>query len=97
MLWNPAELEDWLANIKSQIKRNKQAEIAHLRNKGSKSEIKTYISKFEKTVAAGDKENAKSTLDKAIKTLDKAAAKGVIHPNNAANKKSRLAKKLNTL
>lgn len=86
-----------MANIKSQVKRIKQAEKARLRNKDTKSEIKTYINKFERTVAAGDKEAAQPLLVKVVKLLDKAAAKNIIHPNNAANKKSRLMKKLNSL
>ena len=86
-----------MANIKSQIKRNRQAEKAHLRNKSAKSAIKTYISKFEKAVADGDKDAAQPAYKTAVKSLDKAAATGVIHQNNAANKKSRLTKKLSSL
>lgn len=86
-----------MANIKSQIKRNKQSESARLRNKSAKSALKTHITKFEKAVAATDKEAAKTAMNTAIQALDKAAARKMIHPNNAANKKSRLAKSLKSL
>ena len=86
-----------MANIKSQIKRNKQSEKARMRNKSVKSAIKTYIGKFEALAAKGGKEAAKPIYLQTISSLDKAAGKGVIHPNNAANKKSGLTKKFNAL
>lgn len=86
-----------LANIKSQIKRDKQSEKARLRNRGAKSEIKTYIGKFETAAAAGDKEAAAPALARSIKLLDKAAMNNVIHANTAANKKSSLMKRFNSL
>ncbi|GIG27549.1 30S ribosomal protein S20 [Cellulomonas marina] len=86
-----------MANIKSQIKRIKTAEKARLRNKAVKSELKTYVRKVREAVAGGDKEAAGSALVVASKKLDKAVSKGVIHANQAANKKSALAKAVNGL
>ncbi|MDI6688895.1 MAG: 30S ribosomal protein S20 [Actinomycetota bacterium] len=86
-----------MAQIKSQIKRIRQAEKRRLRNKSVKSAIKTHISKFNEAVESKDKDSAKEALGKAIKALDKAVSKGVIHLNSAANKKSKLVKKFNTL
>jgi small subunit ribosomal protein S20 len=86
-----------LANIKSQIKRIKVAERQRLRNKSVKSALKTYVIKFNNAVAAGDKAIAETALKTAVKTFDKAAEKGIIHKNNAANKKSRMVKKLNAM
>jgi len=86
-----------VANIKSQIKRNRTNEKARLRNKAVKSDLKTSIRKVRESVASGDKEAAATALTVASKKLDKAASKGVIHANQAANKKSALAKRVNTL
>jgi small subunit ribosomal protein S20 len=86
-----------MANIKSQIKRNKQNEKAHERNKAVKSELKTVIRKFQAAAAAGEKETAVETAKLAAKKLDKAASKGVIHKNQAANRKSAIAKKAASL
>lgn len=86
-----------LANIKSQIKRIKVAERQRIRNKSTKSALKTYVSKFDSAVTAGDREAAEAALKIAIKKLDKAAEKGIIHKNNAANKKSRLMKRFNKI
>jgi small subunit ribosomal protein S20 len=80
-----------VANIKSQIKRNKQNEKRRLRNKSVKSSLKTAIRKFNEAVAAGDAETAESLLRDASRKLDKAASKGVIHKNQAANRKSAIA------
>ncbi|MCK9931739.1 30S ribosomal protein S20 [Frankia sp. Mgl5] len=81
-----------MANIKSQIKRNLTNEKRRLRNKAVKSELKTHVRRFRDAVEAGDVERAESALRIASKKLDKAASKGVIHPNQAANRKSALAK-----
>jgi small subunit ribosomal protein S20 len=81
-----------VANIKSQIKRNKQNEAARLRNKAVKSELKTYIRKFREAIAGDDKAAALESFRAASRKLDKAASKGVIHANQAANKKSAMAK-----
>ena len=81
-----------MANIKSQIKRIKTNEKARLRNKAVKSELKTAVRAFREAAEAGDKEAAASALAKASRRLDKAASKGVIHKNQAANRKSAMAK-----
>ena len=86
-----------MANIKSQIKRNKQNEKRHERNKAVKSGLKTAISKFRTAAAAGEKESALVLGVEANKMLDKAASKGVIHKNQAANRKSAIAKKTASL
>ncbi|GGD29662.1 30S ribosomal protein S20 [Nocardioides daphniae] len=81
-----------MANIKSQIKRNKQNEKARERNKAVKSGLKTAVRKFREAVAAGDKEAAIAAGREANRKLDKAVSKGVIHPNQAANRKSSISK-----
>ncbi|MEU8341778.1 30S ribosomal protein S20 [Actinomadura meyerae] len=81
-----------MANIKSQIKRNKQNEKARLRNKAVKSELKTAIRKFREAAEAGNAEAAVAAQRAAARKLDKAASKGVIHKNQAANRKSAIAK-----
>jgi small subunit ribosomal protein S20 len=84
-----------VANIKSQIKRNRQAEVDRQRNKAERSSLKTEVKKFLSTVESGDKEAAQTAYREASQAFDKAASKGIIHKNKAANTKSRLAKKLN--
>ena len=84
-----------MANIKSQIKRNRQNELARQRNKAYRSALKTRIKTFLQAAEGGDKDAAAEAYREAVRTLDKAASKGVIHKNTAANKKSRLAKHLN--
>ncbi|KOG17837.1 30S ribosomal protein S20 [Streptomyces wedmorensis] len=86
-----------MANIKSQIKRNKTNEKARLRNKAVKSSLKTAIRKAREAVAAGDLEKATIASRAASRQLDKAVSKGVIHKNAAANKKSALAIKVASL
>lgn len=83
-----------MANIKSQIKRNRQNDAAAERNKAVKSEFKTAIRKFREAADAGDREQAESLMRDASKLVDKAASKGVIHANQAANKKARMATRL---
>jgi small subunit ribosomal protein S20 len=83
-----------VANIKSQIKRNRQNEKSRLRNKAVKSSLKTAIRKFNEAVGAGYTESATTLLKDATRKLDKAASKGVIHKNQAANRKSAIAKRL---
>jgi len=80
-----------VANIKSQIKRNRTNEKARLRNKAVKSELKTYVRKTREAIAEGDKDKATEALRVASRKLDKAVSKGVIHKNQAANRKSALA------
>jgi small subunit ribosomal protein S20 len=86
-----------MANIKSQLKRIKTNEKARLRNKSVKSSLKTAIRKFREAAEAGDKAKALELLQDASRKLDKAATKGVIHPNQAANKKSAMALRANAL
>jgi len=83
-----------LANIKSQIKRNKQNEKRRLRNRVYRGSARTFVQKARTAIATGDSEEAKTATLQAIKVLDHAAAKGVIHKNNAARRKSRLMKQL---
>ena len=83
-----------MANIKSQIKRNKQNEVDRDRNRAVKSEMRTRTKNAVKAVGT---ENEETALRAAIKRIDKAAAKGVIHKNNAANKKSGLMRRINAL
>jgi small subunit ribosomal protein S20 len=82
-----------VANIKSQIKRNRQNEVRRVRNKGVRSEVKTRV---KQAVRAADQgaDNTTESLRLAVKRIDKAAAKGVIHKNQAANRKSRLMKRM---
>jgi small subunit ribosomal protein S20 len=80
-----------VANIKSQIKRNKQNEAARVRNKAVKSELKTAVRRFREAVDSGDADTTTSALRSASRLLDKAASKGVIHKNQAANRKSAMA------
>ncbi|MFT4011220.1 MAG: 30S ribosomal protein S20 [Nocardioidaceae bacterium] len=86
-----------MANIKSQIKRNLQNEKAHERNKSVKSALKTAIRSFREAAAAGDAEKAKELAAVASRKLDKAASSGVIHKNQAANRKSAIAKQAASL
>ena len=82
-----------MANIKSQIKRIKTNEKARLRNKSVKSSLKTAIRKYRAAADAGDLDTAATLMRDASKALDKAASKGVIHANQAANRKSAMAKR----
>ncbi|RYU12242.1 30S ribosomal protein S20 [Nocardioides iriomotensis] len=86
-----------MANIKSQIKRNRQNDAAHERNKSVKSALKTAVRKFRAAADAGDKDAALAAAQDAAKQLDKAASKGVIHKNQAANRKSAIGKKAASL
>ena len=86
-----------MANIKSQIKRIKTNEKARQRNKSVKSALKTAIRKFREAADSGDKDKALELGKAASRALDKAAGKGVIHANQAANKKSAIATRSNTI
>jgi small subunit ribosomal protein S20 len=86
-----------VANIKSQIKRIGTNKKAQDRNKAVKSELKTAIRATREAIVSGDKDKATSTLALAAKKLDKAASKGVIHKNQAANRKSAIAKQVSAL
>jgi len=81
-----------VANIKSQIKRNRTNEKARQRNKAVKSSLKTAVRKFREAAESGDAAAAATQAREASKALDKAASKGVIHANQAANRKSSIAK-----
>ncbi len=85
-----------MANIKSQIKRNRQNERARVRNKSGRSFLKTKVKRFEEAIASGDDQAAREAYRVAARELDKAAGKGIIHRNKAGNRKSRLAKRLNS-
>lgn len=82
-----------MANIKSQIKRNKQSEVRRLRNKAVRSELKTRIKSALRSVEQAE-DTAAETLQLAVKRLDKAASKGIIHKNQAARRKSRLMQRI---
>jgi len=86
-----------VANIKSQIKRIRTNEAARLRNKSVRSSLKTSVRRFREAADAGDREAALQALGTASRQLDKAASKGVIHANQAANKKSAMAQRVNAL
>ena len=86
-----------MANIKSQLKRIKTNERNRLRNQSAKSSLRTAIRHFREAVASGDKDKATTLLASTSRQLDKAASKGVIHANQAANKKSAMAVAVNKL
>ncbi|GAB3188896.1 30S ribosomal protein S20 [Nesterenkonia suensis] len=86
-----------MANIKSQKKRVLTNEKARLRNQAVKSELKTAVKKVRQAVKSGDKDAALAANREAARKLDKAVSKGVIHKNQAANRKSGLAAKVNAL
>jgi small subunit ribosomal protein S20 len=85
-----------MANIKSQIKRNRTNEISRLRNNKAKSEVKTRLKTAIAAAEAGA-DTAADDLRLAVKRLDKAAARGIIHKNQASNRKSRLIKRINAV
>ncbi|QCR19459.1 30S ribosomal protein S20 [Agrococcus sp. SGAir0287] len=86
-----------MANIKSQIKRILTNEKATQRNRAVKSELRTHVRATRAAIAAGDKDAAQAALTQATRKLDKAVSKGVIHANQAANRKSALAKQVAAL
>jgi small subunit ribosomal protein S20 len=83
-----------MPNIKQQVKRMRKSEDQRQRNRSTKSALKTRIKKFEGALEAGEKETAAAEFKLVARDLDKAASKGVIHKNKAANKKSRMARSL---
>lgn len=85
-----------MANIKSQKKRIKTNERRRVANRGVRTALKTYVKRFEDAASSGDAETARSAMQRASRELDKAAAARVIHPNNAANRKSAMARRLNS-
>ena len=84
-----------MPNIKSSAKRDQIGKARNAKNKAKKSELKTYMKKFDAAVAEGDREAAVSTYKVAVKAVDRAAARNLIHKNNAAHKKSSMTSKLN--
>lgn len=86
-----------MANIASQIKRNRQNERARLRNKAQRSALKTELKRFQSAVEAGDGAEARERFRRAQGQLDRAARKGVVHANYAANKKAKMARELAAL
>ncbi|MGH3812707.1 MAG: 30S ribosomal protein S20 [Pseudonocardiaceae bacterium] len=86
-----------MANIKSQLKRIRTNEKARLRNKSIKSSLKTAVRRFRKAAATGERDQALGELQTASRALDKAVSKGVIHRNQAANRKSAMAKRADQL
>jgi small subunit ribosomal protein S20 len=85
-----------MANIKSQKKRNRQNEVARVRNLSARSRLKTLTRRFRESLAAGDRDAARTALNAACRAYDKAVSAGVIHANNAANHKSKLQKAFNS-
>jgi small subunit ribosomal protein S20 len=86
-----------VANIKSQIKRNKTNEKAQERNRAVRSKVRTAVRSAREAISSGDKDKAQEAVKVANRTLDKAASKGVIHKNQAANRKSAIAKQAASL
>lgn len=86
-----------MANIKSQIKRILTNEKATQRNRAVKSELRTHVRATKAAITAGDKAAAETALKQATRKFDKAVSKGVIHANQAANRKSSLAKQVAAL
>jgi small subunit ribosomal protein S20 len=86
-----------VANIQSQIKRNRQNEKRRALNRTVRSRLRTTLKKFDAAVDAGDRAEAETAYRAATRELDRAATKGVIHRNKANNKKSRLAKRLTSV
>lgn len=86
-----------MANIKSAKKRAKTAEVRRMRNVSKITAMRTAIKKFDSAVQAEDKNAAKEAMAVAIKRIDQAGAKGLLHKNNVANKKSRITKAFNKM
>lgn len=84
-----------MANIKSQIKRNRTNEARRQKNRSVRSALRTYSKRIQMALDAGDLDEAQAALRKAGREIDVAASKGVIHANSAANHKSALAKRVN--
>ena len=86
-----------MPNIKSSKKDVIQSKIAYEKNKANKSELKTNLKKFDAAVESGDKAAAEAAYKVAVKTVDQAVVKGVLHKNNAAHKKSSMTLKVNNM
>lgn len=86
-----------MPNIKSSAKRDALSKEQNIKNRAAKTQLKTNLKKFDAAIAEGDRETAVSAYKVAVKTIDHAATKHLIHKNNAANKKSKLTAKLNSV
>lgn len=86
-----------MPNIKSSAKRDALGKARNAKNKSEKSALKTAVKKFDAAIAQGDRQAAQNTFKAAVKAVDKAAGKHLIHKNTAANKKSKMAGKLNAM
>ena len=86
-----------MANIKSSAKRDEKSKELQAKNKADKTELKTMIKKFDAAITEGNKEKAADAYKVAVKTVDRAAGKGLLHKNNAAHTKSAMAQKLNEM
>lgn len=86
-----------MPNIKSAMKRAEIGRIRNARNKANKSALRTILKKFDAAVAGGSREEAEATFKIAVKSVDRAVSKGLLHKNNAAHKKSRMSRVLNEL
>ena len=86
-----------MPNIKSAKKRDEKSKELNAKNRAERSALRTTLKKFDAAVAEGNKDEAVSTYKVAVKAVDKAAGKNLIHKNNAANKKSQMAHRLNAL
>lgn len=86
-----------MPNIKSAKKRVELSKVAYEKNKADKSELKTALKKFDAAVVGGDKAAADAAYKAAVKLVDQAALKGILHKNNAARKKSSMTLKLNAM
>ena len=86
-----------MPNIKSAMKRDEKSKLQNMKNKAEKSALKTNLKKFEAAVEGGDKTAAQSAYTVAVRSVDKAVTKGLLHKNNAARKKSSMTLKLNKL
>jgi small subunit ribosomal protein S20 len=86
-----------MPNIKSSAKRDQIAKTRNVRNKARRTALKTTLKKFEAAVIEGNRENAMAAHKLAVKTVDRAVTKGILHKNNAAHKKSRMARMINQI
>ena len=86
-----------MANIKSSAKRDEKSKELRAKNRAAKTELKTMVKKFDAAVVDGNKDEAVNAYKVAVKTVDRAAGKGLLHKNNAARKKSAMTKKLNEM
>ena len=91
------EVANEMPNIKSSAKRDQLGKARNAKNKAEKSALKTAVKKFQTAVNEGNKETARVTYKAAVRAMDKAAGKNLIHKNNAANKKSKMARKLSAM